>query len=285
MFNDFDTIIQTIGEVPPVPVVASKVMLLLQNPLYSLKTLAATISRDPGISARVLKVANSVHYLQQQKVTTLDRAMIVLGEIFIRNLVFESCLRSSGSHFGPLQKRLWENSIGCAIAARLIAARTRAVQDPEEAFLAGLFRHLGKNVMAARHTVLYQQVIEITDHRQGHILDVERAFFAYSHEKIGAALLHSWNFPSTLIESTLHHHDLNLSPTDRPEIYRLCAVVRLAGAFCCHLGIGQTPTAEPRDLAQSDSAAILGLDAGSIEEILGEFRGSFFQERRSFNIV
>ncbi len=284
MFNDFDTIIRTIGEVPPVPDVAAKVMQLLENPLCSIRSLAAAISHDPGITARILKVANSVYYQQQQKVTTLERALVVLGEGFVRNLVFDSCLRSVGASFAPLQKRLWENSIGCAIAARLIAQRTRAVADPEEAFLAGLFRHLGKSVMANRHLLLYRQVVEIVDRREGHLLDVERAFFAYSHEKVGAALLQNWNFPRHLVQSTLHHHDLDIPPEHEPALLRLCAVVRLAGAICCRLGIGQTACDE-RDLQQTDAARALGLSGQAIEEILADFRGSFLRERKFFNVA
>lgn len=277
MFNDFQMIVRSIGDIPPVPVVAAKVLQLLEDPRTSVKTLADAIAHDPGTTARILKLANSVYYGQQRKVTTLERAIILLGEIKVKNLVVETSLRGINKSFHELEKTQWEDAIACASGARIIASLLEEA-DPEEAFLAGLFRHLGKMVMLGRHPESYRRVMEIVAQGQGELVDVERAFFAYSHEKIGAALLDYWNFPPSLVQCTLHHHDLAYAE-DQESILRLAAIVNLAGRLCLDLGLGGGPEAASGAPEESPGAHTLQISSETIAGILDEFREIFPKER------
>ncbi len=280
MFNDFNMMVRSIGDIPPVPAVAAKVLQLLQDPTTSVKKLADTIAHDPGTSARILKLANSVYYGQQRNVTTLERAIILLGEIKVKNLVVETSLRGLNKSFHSLEKTLWEDSIGCASAARIIAEHLESA-DSEEAFLAGLFRHLGKMVMLGGHPESYRHVLEIVEEGKGELVDVERAYFAYSHEKIGAALLDHWNFPPSLVQVTLHHHDLIFGETEE-EIRQLAAIVNLAGGLCAYLGIGRKSSAAERQPIDTPGARILALSRETLDEILADFQQTFPRERDFF---
>jgi HD-like signal output (HDOD) protein len=281
MFDDFETIIQTMGDLPPVPTVATKVFQMLQDPRTSLKDLAKVISHDPALSARLLKIANSAFYSVPNEVSTLERAVVLMGETTVRNLVFESYLRAANASFGVMQRRIWEDSMGCAIGTRLIIQHLGGA-DPDEAFLAGLFRHVGKIVMHNRHPETYRQALQLCEHRNLKLLDVERGLFAYSHEKVGAAILDHWHFPPLLVQSTLHHHDLSVDTAAHPDLLLITAAVNLAGALCLRLGIGRSAPLEDWDWSLGAGIRILAVSPGWCEELLAEFEVAFKEERKFF---
>jgi HD-like signal output (HDOD) protein len=159
MSTDFQTVVNSVGDLPPMPAVAVKVIELLQDPNASAGRLARTIAHDPALSARVLKIANSSFYSMKRQVRTLESAIVVMGEKTLRSLVLAASLKGMNKSFGLLEKMLWEDSIGCAIGARILAQRMEKV-DTEEAFVAGLFRHLGKVVLNYSHPQEFQSLMQ-----------------------------------------------------------------------------------------------------------------------------
>ncbi len=281
MYNDYKTIVEHLGDLPPMPAVAIKVLELLKNPYCSAKLLAKAISHDAAVSGRILRIANSPMYGRQKRVTTLEGAIVVLGENTLRTLVLETSLRGINKSFGRLERMLWEDSIGCAIGARIIARRLD-IGDPEELFIAGLFRHIGKVVMSNHDKDTYQRVLDAAKTAGEGLIDVERAFFAFSHEMVGAAVLDNWNLSTLMIQSALHHHDLALTETVAPELEEQVAMVNLAGLLCRRLGIGQESPDEQVDIENSPGARTLDLDEDQIEDIRRDLESLFSKERDFF---
>jgi HD-like signal output (HDOD) protein len=282
MSRDLKSIINTVGDLPAMPIVAVKVMELLQDPHASTEALANAISLDPAVSARILKVANSSFYGLQRQVATIKAAIVILGQKTLRSMVLAVSLSGMHRRFGLLEKILWEDSVGCAICARLLGERLRSA-DPEEAFLAGLFRHIGKVVRNNNDPEAFSNLMQAVYNGEGSFSELERSRFPYGHAAIGAAVLEKWNFSRPLIESTLHHDDLNISPLDDPALYHLTATVNLAGKFCQKLGIGQRVPEEDLDLAQTPGARALDVPSGQLETLLSEFK-TVFEENRDFFI-
>ncbi len=280
-YQDFETIVSTMGDLPPSPLVAVKLLELLRAPDNETADLVTTLSLDPAVSARVVKMANSVIYDQQRQITTVERAIIVVGQNALRNLAMDSSLRNAKRTYGLLERRLWENSIGSAVGCRLIA-RAAGDFDPEEAYLAGLLHHVGKTLMINRDKALYQEVQRIVDAGDGELIDVERGLFAYSHDMVGAALLDNWNFPEQLISATHHHHDLEGLADEEPELYTLCSIINLADGFCRYYGIGYPHLDEEIDLPFLPGALALELNPVVIDELLPQFREAFSRERSLF---
>lgn len=281
-FRDFDSIIKNMGELPPSPIVATKLLELLRKPNLRISELANAVSLDPVIAARLLRMANSAFYEQQKQINTVDRAIIVIGENVLKDLAMEYSLRNANKTYGVLERRLWEKSIGCAVASRMIADRLTEV-DKSEAYLAGLQHHIGKVLMVNRDKDLYREVVKIVDDGKGELRDVENGLFAYSHEMVGAALLDFWNYPKAIVNTTLYHHNFEkLRDDEDDEVFTLCAIVCLASDFCRHYGIGQ---------AQPDSSVELALNKGTIameanmivvDELLEKFQPLFVKERNLF---
>lgn len=284
MYNDYQTIVEHLGDLPPMPAVAIKVLELLKNPYCSAKLLAKAISHDAAVSGRILRIANSPMYGRQKRVTTLEGAIVVLGENTLRTLVLETSLRGINKSFGRLERMLWEDSIGCAIGARIIARRLD-IGDPEELFIAGLFRHIGKVVMSNYDKETYQRVLEAARNAGEGLIDVERAFFAFSHEMVGAAVLDNWNLSPLMIQSALHHHDLALAPDTDHELIPQVAVVNFAGMLCRELGIGYDNPEEELEILATPGACALELDIDQIEEIHADLESLFAKERDFFLVA
>ncbi len=281
MSLELHSVINAVGDLPPMPVVAVKVVQMLQDPKTNAADLAEAISRDQAVSARVLKIANSSFYSLKRQVKTLEHAIAILGEKTLKSLVLAASLKGLNKSFGLMEKMLWEDSIGCATGARLIAGYVQST-DPEEAFLAGLFRHIGRMVMNNLDPDRYRQVVEEAYNDGGRIDEAERRHFPFSHAVIGAAVLEKWNFSEALSRSVRHHEDLAISAEEEPQLYRLTAVVNLADHFCRFLGIGQRSPSEDLDVAQCPGARALGVEPERARLFLDEFRAAFEKDREVF---
>ncbi|SEA67788.1 HD-like signal output (HDOD) domain, no enzymatic activity [Desulfuromusa kysingii] len=284
MTTNFKTVVESIKDLPPMPAVAVKVIELLNDPNVNYEKLGAVISSDPAVSARMLKVANSAFYSMKRQIKTLEHAIAIVGERTLRSLVLAASLEGMNKSYGLLEKLLWEDSIGCAIGCRILA-RKFASADPEEAFLAGLFRHLGKTVMNYSDPNAYRSLAEAAYSENISTTELEGRFFPYAHAVVGAAVLDKWNFSRFLVMSTLHHEDLQISLDDEErgeELLRLTATVNLAGHICRKLGIGQRQPDEELNLANCHGAKALGLNTDEVELALVDVEQVFKENRDYF---
>ena len=284
MSTDFKTVVSSIRDLPPMPAVAIKVLELLNDPNVNYDKLGQAISSDPAVSARMLKVANSAFYSMKRQIKTLEHAIAIVGERTLRSLILAASLEGMNKSYGLLEKMLWEDSMGCAIGCRILA-RKFASADPEEAFLAGLFRHLGKIVMNYSDPDAYRSLAEMAYSDGVSTSDLEGRFFPYAHAVVGAAVLDKWNFARSLVMSTLHHQDLVISLDEEENaeaLLRLTATVNLAGQICGKLGIGQREPDDELDLLKCPGAKVLDLDEEEVQDALLEVDRVFTENRDFF---
>ena len=284
MNTDFKSVVESIKDLPPMPAVAIKVLELLNNSDVNYEKLAEVISSDPAVSARMLKVANSAFYSMKRQIKTLEHAIAIVGERTLRSLILAASLEGMNKSYGLLEKMLWEDSIGCAIGCRILARKFDSA-EPEEAFLAGLFRHLGKIVMNFSDPDAYRSLAEMAYSDRLSTSELEDRYFPYAHAVVGAAVLDKWNFARILVMSTLHHEDLVISLDEEENaesLLRLTATVNLAGQICRKLGIGQREPDEELDLLEGPGAKALDLDVADVESALIEVEVTFTQNRDFF---
>ena len=285
MSTDFQTVVRSIRDLPPMPAVATKVLELLGDPNVKYEKLGETISADPAVSARLLKVSNSAFYSMKREIKTLDHAIAIVGERTLRSLVLAASLEGMNKSYGLLEKMLWEDAIGCAIGCRILARKFNTA-DPEEAFLAGLFRHLGKIVMNYSDPDAYRALAEAAYSDGQSTSELEGRFFPYAHTVVGAAVLDKWKFNRSLVMSTLHHEDLKIDLEDEEldgeALLRLTATVNLAGHVCMKLGIGQREPVEDLDVLSCPGAEVLQLNESDVDDAISEVEGVFTENRDYF---
>ncbi len=270
-----------VKDLPAMADIVTDFLMASQDPDWTAKGLAMVVAKDPGIAACVLRVANSSYYSFQRQIASLESAVSILGLKTLKSLVLAAGVKTMNKRFGLIEKLLVEDSIGCALSARAIARQADNL-DPEEAFLAGLMRHIGKIAMNNIAPESYTEIIQGVYNDEGSLANLERKYFPYTHSAIGAALLNSWNLSSTLVASTLFHSEPPPDGAFDITTERLLATVNLAGSVCQRLGIGQRLTEESLELLSTPSAAQLGLDKAAVEAILEEVSGAFEETRQSF---
>lgn len=278
MTLNFRSVIESLGDLPPTPIIAVKALQIMQDPKGSANQLAEIISRDPAVSARVLKTANSPLFYTGNQVSTLHHAIVILGESHLRHLVLEASLRGINKHFGVHERMLWENSIGCAIATRIVANAVNII-DPEEAFLAGLFSNIGRIIMNNHNREQYRQIAEAESLGEAAAHQLETDLYQFTHAEIGAAVLDRWNFPSTLVQSILHHHDFLLPDGCLEEVCNLTAAVNIAGGICRQLNVGYRLSQADQELWMLPGAKALRLGEDRLNTFSNEFTESYRDER------
>ncbi len=258
---------------------APRVLTGLCNPQVRAREIAALIQTEPALCARVLRVANSPYYGNARSVTTVERALVLLGHDAIRGIAAAVCLdrimtrASTGALIDV--KALLLHSLATAAAAEWLA-RLRRRPLASHAFIGGLLHDLGILVQVHLDPVGIQAII---DDRQSdsardiRLLESERA--AARHEECAATIFAAWRLPDSLIAAAQHHHD----PMAAPEAHRELASLINLGANLA-LACGNTFMLEAAPMERNVPAmTLLGISAEDLDRTTMELPGRFDELR------
>ncbi|NCC23772.1 MAG: HDOD domain-containing protein [Deltaproteobacteria bacterium] len=201
-------------------------ILTAEDSLGSLADVARAVNRDPGLSAAILKTANSAYYGLQSQISTLDRAVSILGMKEIRTMVLFVALRSVNKRIDPNDfdlESFWRHGFAVALTARTVA-NVLEHRDPSIIYTAGLLHDMGK-----LFTVLLRpdhwRAINVLAVKDGvPLLEAEEAHWGIDHALIGALALRSWNLPDEITEPISWHH----APLSAPAFQEASAILCLA---------------------------------------------------------
>lgn len=276
MNADLETCITASCDIPPLPLVATKVVELLGNENVTAAQLTEVISRDLALATRVMNMANSAFYRRLEEIRELRSAIVILGMRTIRSIVYGASLKQMFSSSSFFDKLLWEHSVATAIAGTMLA-RVTGYPQVDEVMLAGLLHDLGKNILNNSMPERYQQVVERVYAEGLSYCEVETETFGFAHHHVGPLLVKHWNFPMNLGKVIYFHHEMGELGAMVEEQKLLVALVHLADLYCRKLGLGYREPDETIDIASSPALAILGLEvkgenaAGFEEKILQLF--------------
>ena len=279
MSGKFQNINFDLDKLPTMPLVAAQMMELINAPETSAAALARVVSKDPAVSARVLKIANSSFYSMSRQVTSLSTAVVILGERTLKNLVLAASMRGMNQSFGKIEQLLWEDSMVCALGSRYLA-RKLGLADPEEAFMAGLFRHIGLVVLNNQESKAADFILQSMESGNQSMAEQEQEMFGATHAEIGAAVLEHWKLSEVLSLVALHHSDVALDDEAESSAVNLTCVVNIAGQLPGYFEIFK----QLRELNLENLPSIkrLGLDQERVEEIIEEFHSIFAENRSDF---
>lgn len=179
----------------------------------SFRELEETIKIDPGLSAKILKVANSALYARQREVKSLQMAITLLGLRTIKSLVL---LITASTMFGrdkntEFYELFWRHSVSNAFMASSIADRTGNKAFTDECFLSGLLHDIGQVALHNADTEKYNQVYEQVKSKKRRISAVEQELFGTNHKEVGAKVLREWNLPDVYVDAALEHGSANVT--------------------------------------------------------------------------
>lgn len=282
MNRDLEIMIMTASDLPTIPVVATKVMQLIESESATAEELAKVVASDPAVAARVLKISNSSFYGCQRQIQTLSHAIVVLGFGTLKSLVVAASVKQVYQPYGLTEKMLWEHSFGAGLAARMIANETRLVSE-EEAFLGGLFHDIGKIIMNTMNKQQFQEVMQRCYNDGILFEEAEQRVFSYTHSEVGGLVIKKWNFPEMLMHAVLNHHTLDFSENEDPYQVSLTCVVGLADLLCHKVGIGIREPDVELDLLQTVPAQRLGLNEQRLNTLLERFIEAYEKDKSFFS--
>ena len=212
---------QYLKHMPVIPDISAKILSITEEKLdISFGELENTIKMDPGLSARILKVANSALYARQREVKSLQMAITLLGFKTIKSLVLlitASNMFTKGQNTA-FYKYFWKHSVISAFLARRIAERSgnRALSD--ECFLAGLLHNIGQVALQAANANEYEKVLSTARTEGGRIDEIEEALFGANHRDVGADVLRNWSFPEVYVDTAAEHGSANITSPHKQTV-------------------------------------------------------------------
>jgi len=212
-------IFNSLSEVPPVAPVALKVMRMVDDLNTSAADLARVISRDQGLTSKLMHSCNSAFYGLVSPVSTLSQAVVVLGLRTVRNLVLVHSLpvgRSGGGRMSDVSQQLWGHSVGCALGCRLLAMELGGM-DPETAFLGGLFHDLGRSLIHRVQPRVYEALCHASEPGMP-APEMERQVLGTDHPEVGGHALEGMQIAPELVETVRRHHG-PLEGLPRPALF------------------------------------------------------------------
>lgn len=269
--------------IPAVPMVAFKVLKLIEDPLSTIEDIQKAITADQAMATRILKIANSAFYGARRSINTVSDAITVIGFNTVKHVVLAVSTREVYKGFGLFEQKLWEHSLAVSIASGLLAGDITFVKR-EEAIVAGLLHDIGKVTINNNQPEKYSVITQAVYDRMEPYAHIEKEFLGFDHAEVGYLLAEKWGFPEVLCNVILKHHIWSSSESfsQDPLENSLCLVVALADALCVKLGVGYRTPMTNLDLGEQILRKKLGIDEERYLEIIGIFKDIYLKEKISF---
>jgi len=210
-----DQIVTCLKRLPALPSAVSEVLASFGDDGVDVDRMAHLISRDLGLTARVLRVANSSFYGLQSRVGTIQEAIVVLGFRAVRSLVLAVGVNGAfrADHCPGFDAPAYlRHGVGTGLAARALAPLVGL--NPDLAFTAGLLHDIGILVLATSYPGRYSEVLACRRRLDCFLVDAERNILGMDHGQVGELLADTWHFPSAIREAVAHHHDPSTAAPD-----------------------------------------------------------------------
>ncbi len=234
-----DMILSKLTMVPAISPAANDAVQLLQDENMDTDELSKILSRDPSLSANLLRVCNSAAIKGRTEVASVGDAVVRLGMRRTLELVMIDAVGETtrppvkGYDLGP--DELLEHSVAVAAGAESLLAKLNMSRIP---FLhtAGLLHDIGKSVLGTFLGFSAKAVIEKAYQEECSFEEAERQQFGLDHAEVGAALLETWNLPASIVEVVRCHHHPEKATKEVQAAYLVHTADMLA--MGCGIGVG-----------------------------------------------
>lgn len=249
-------ILKSIDAIPAFPATGNKVAQLLGRVDYSVLEVANVIKYDPSITANILKMANSAYFGSQHKISTINDAVMYLGQ---KNLL--RAIQTAGvskyykkgvSGYYDKASDLWEHSVAVALMSQILSKKITG-EENTTLYTAALLHDVGKIIMGEFVRDEMRKITFLVAEHHMSFLEAEEMVLGINHADLGGKIAEHWNFPIEIRDAVAFHHrpDL-LEKTDKIMPW----IVYMADEACLMMGIG---------------SAVEGLAQRAVGELLKKF--------------
>lgn len=204
-------LVARMDHLPSIPSLYSEIVEKMNDPEAALDDVGVIIAKDPGMTAKILKLVNSAFFGLRREVSNPAEAVAFLGLDTIKSLVLSLnafAQYESVKTDGFSLPALWSHSLSTAAAAKRIAQLEKAdLKTVDQAFVAGLLHDTGKTVLAFNFPDQYGKTILAAKEQGADLLVAEQDAFGANHADVGGYLLGLWGLPVQVVDAiALHHH-------------------------------------------------------------------------------
>ena len=207
---------------PSPPAIAVQILNTVQNEDAAMCDLAQIIAADPALTGKMLQISNSGFYSLKSEVTSIDRALSVLGTNIIKNIALSFVIatdlrgdKESGFDFD----KYWRRSVTSAVAAELLAQELGEKDD--DIFVTALLHDIGMLVIFLHKQSEYSELLQQAELSEQTIATFETEKYNFDHQQVGSTLINKWGLPERISTAISFHH----SPESAPEDYRKTATI------------------------------------------------------------
>jgi len=209
-------VVAGLSSVPSLPAYYNQVVSEIQSPDPSVGRIAAIISQDPAMTAKVLQLANSALLGVLTHVSDAVQAVSLIGLEMLRALVITVHIFSQFENERVKEldiAQLWKHSLATARVARAIAQAEGAPKScSDDCFTAGLLHDIGKLILMSSLPEKYRSVMAQVVKDRVSLLKAEQDAFQCTHAEVGAYLIAIWGLPRTIVEAVAWHHLPSTAP-------------------------------------------------------------------------
>lgn len=272
MALDMNQLLDETMAVASLPDVVMRVQTILNDPQHSLDHIARIVTEDPGLSARVLKIANSSLYSFPFPICTVTRALTLIGTNSLQDLITATVVMEMFRGVPEDLVRMddyWRHSIACGVAARVLAIARREV-NIERYYLTGLLHDVGLLVLYTQRPELAARILQRCRKESLPLPVLERGELGFDHAELGGELLRRWNLPPEIyLPVRCHHHPL---PCD--DFPMETATVHVADIIAAALMLGTNGDGHVPVL-ESDAWRRMGLPASAVHPLLDHVHAQY----------
>jgi len=260
-----ERLINETDSVYSLPLIYERLTEVINHPRSSITDITRIISEDQGLTARLLKLANSPMFGFFSKIDTIDKAATIIGTQQLQALALAVSVMEIFTGIPEElvnMKSFWQHSIACGIIARTLAIYHRDI-NAERVFAAGILHDVGRLVMFTTIPEIVKEMIVESREEESLLYWIEENRFGFTHANVGGRLLANWNIPESIAEPVYCHH----SPVEAKKFPLETSFIHMADIICKALGIGSNgeqfvPPLEPSTWER------MGIPAGSLVEIV-----------------
>lgn len=258
-----------------------KVKELIEDENSSSEDFANVIGIDPSMTSRLLQIANSAIYSFPGEISTISRAITIIGTQAIYNMMLVDVAASAFKHFSNQAidlKRFWRMSVFCGLASKNLAI-TAGIRDIERLFVAGLLQNFGELIVAKISPELAKKCEQYNDKLLPWSLQQDTLGFTYT--EVSAELLKIWQIPEKVLLPIRHYNQAKDIQINK-DVKVLYLATRLAlvdshsdiyqyddtidESLCKSLGITTNDLKAAADFATKEAETILAMMNGAFSQ-------------------
>ncbi|RKY52163.1 MAG: hypothetical protein DRP89_08115 [Candidatus Neomarinimicrobiota bacterium] len=225
--------IQSLANLPTLPIIATEILRITREDKLSVNQILPIIEKDPPLTMKVLRIANSAYYGLRREIKSIRHAIVVIGLRELSNIavsfsvIKELSIDFEGIHFQ--WKEFWKHSVACGYIAQLLAEELK-FPTLSNVYILGLLHDIGKLVLYRIEPERYIESLENTNRKQCSSYLAEQEVFGITHSDIGKWTAEKWRMSDEIINTIGFHHNPDKVQNSEFKIY--VSLIQVADMVC-----------------------------------------------------